>query len=296
MEADEIRLTMALQKKGRLIDDSLRLLKECGLHVNASRDELFCRVRELPIDILFLRDDDIPELITKDKCDLGIIGRNLLAEFVLTPGNSPEIDTVMPLDFAHCELAIAVPNGRIYNGAKDLAGLRIATSYPALLSDFLRRKGIEATIIHLSGAVELAPRMKIADVICDLVSSGATLSANNLRPVETVLESEALLVRRRGKMAEARERTLSLLLTRLKGVIRAQNSKYIMLNCPRTAVERIAELLPGYGSPTVMELNREGMVALHAVCHEEVFWNTMEKIRAAGGSGILVVPIEKMMD
>src|ERR1700692_3536174 len=161
MQLAEQRITIALQKNGRLVEDSIGLLKHCGLHINTSKDELFCRVRELPIDILFLRDDDIPELINKAKCDLGIIGLNLLTEYCLAEGNSPEIDVVMPLDFAQCALAIAVPNGRAYGSPKDLAGLKIATSYPAIVREFLRRNEIEANVIHLSGAVEIAPRLKV---------------------------------------------------------------------------------------------------------------------------------------
>lgn len=292
--SDDARIKIALQKKGRLFDDSLSLLKSCGLHVNISKDALFCRVREMPIDILFVRDDDIPQLIDTGKCDLGIVGRNVLAEYRLETLGST-IEEIMPLDFAHCTLSIAVPNGRSYAGPRDLDGLRIATSYPAILADFLMRNQITAEVVHLSGAVEIAPRMKIADVIFDLVSSGATLTANNMRAVEDVLESEALLVRGAQRLDASAEDVITRLRKRIEGVIRAQNSKYVMLNCPRDAADRIASLIPGCNAPTIMDLNNCDMVAMHAVCDEEVFWETMEEIRAAGASAILVVGIEKMM-
>jgi len=293
---DEPRIKIALQKKGRLFDDSASLLKSCGLHINISKDQLFCRVREMPIDILFVRDDDIPLLVETDKCDLGIVGRNLLTEYSCeNPGSAGAIEEIMPLDFAQCTLSIAVPNGRTYNGPKDLEGLRIATSYPAILADFLKRNSINAEIVYLSGAVEIAPRVKIADVIFDLVSSGATLAANNMRAVESVLESEALLVRTARRLDDRLEEIISRLRKRIEGVIRAQNSKYVMLNCRRDAAERIAKLIPGAAAPSIMNLADPDMVAMHAVCNEEVFWETMEEIRAAGATGILVVGIEKMM-
>lgn len=292
----ETRIKIGLQKKGRLADDCFKLLENCGLKLAKSKDQLFCRIKEMPIDILLLRDDDIPELMNQGECDLGIVGRNLVNELEEASDMALNISEIMPLGFSRCRLCIAVPKGSVFKELSDLNGLKIATSYPALLAKYLAENNVQATPVHLSGAVEIAPRLEIADAICDLVSSGATLAANNLENVATVLQSEALLLRRKGEMSAEKEAIIARLVDRINGVTRARSSKYIMLNAPREAIASICDLLPGAGKPTIMDLQDPNMVAIHAVCQENVFWDTMEKLRQAGGSAILVMPIEKMLD
>jgi ATP phosphoribosyltransferase len=292
MSVDRIRI--ALQKSGRMAEDSLNLLKNCGLHVARSRDQLFCRIKELPIDVLLVRDDDIPNFVNSGICDLGIVGENVFAE--MKNGSKDFSATILErLGFSLCRLSIAVPENGTIRTVADLAGTTIATSYPHLLGDFLRKQNIKANPLIMMGSVEVAPRLKIADAICDIVASGATLTANNLRELTVVLQSQALLIRAAQKFSPEREATIYRLLERMRGAVMAEDSKYIMLNAPRAAIDKIARLLPGCDSPTIMDLNKEGMVAIHAVCKEAFFWDTMEQIKAAGGSAILVLPIEKMM-
>ncbi len=292
MSTDRIRI--ALQKSGRLAEESVDLLKSCGLHVARSKDQLFCRIKELPVDLLLVRDDDIPSFVNNNICDLGIVGENVFAEIRQSEENFSAI-VVERLGFSQCRLAIAVPETSTASSVADLAGTTIATSYPHLLQDFLKRNKITAKALVMTGSVEVAPRLKIADAICDIVSSGATLAANNLRELTPVLQSQALLIRSQQKFPPEKEQIIHRLLARMRGVLQAEDSKYIMMNAPRSAVERIAKLIPGCASPTIMDLNEEGMVAIHAVCRESVFWETMERLQEAGASAILVLPIEKMM-
>jgi len=288
------RVRIALQKSGRMADDSLELLKSCGLHIARSKDQLFCRIKELPVDLLLVRDDDIPSFVNNSICDLGIVGANVFAEIKqATAGFSASI--LEKLGFSLCRLAIAVPETSNIKAVGDLSGSTIATSYPHLLEDYLRKNNITAKPLIMTGSVEVAPRLKIADAICDIVSSGATLTANGLRELSVILESEALLIRSAQRFSAEKENIIHRLLMRMRGALQAEDSKYIMLNAPREAVEKISRLLPGCDSPTIMDLSKEGMVAIHAVCKEAVFWDTMEQIKAAGGSAILVLPIEKMM-
>jgi ATP phosphoribosyltransferase len=292
MTTDRIRI--ALQKSGRLADDSLALLRKCGLHIDKSKDQLFCRVKELPIDLLLVRDDDIPGFVSNGICDLGIVGENVYAEEKYEDAAACSAVVLERLGFSQCRLAIAVPEGGAIKTVADLAGATLATSYPNLLREFLKTQGIAAKTLLMTGSVEVAPRLKIADAICDIVASGATLAANNLRELTTVLKSEALLIRSARVLSDEQEAVVRRLLSRMRGAIMAEDSKYIMLNAPRAAVAAITALLPGCDAPTIMDLNREGMVAIHAVCKEAVFWETMEKLQQAGGSAILVLPIEKM--
>ena len=293
MTAERIRI--ALQKSGRLAEDSIELLKHCGLHVARSKDQLFCRIKELPIDVLLVRDDDIPGFVSNGICDLGIVGENVFAE-KKAAGNGSFAATVLErLGFSRCRLSVAVPDNGPIKTVADLAGTTIATSYPHQLQQFLKQNNITAKTLVMTGSVEVAPRLKIADAICDIVASGATLAANNLRELTTVLNSEALLIRSAKALSADKEETVHRLLSRMRGVAMAEDSKYIMLNAPKTAVDAIIKLLPGCDSPTIMNLSKEGMVAIHAVCKETKFWDTMEKLQAAGGTGILVLPIEKMM-
>jgi ATP phosphoribosyltransferase len=289
------RIRIALQKTGRMADDSLSLLKNCGLHVDRSKDQLFCRIKELPIDVLLVRDDDIPGFVSNGICDLGIVGENVFAEMKAEGNGGFAASILERLGFSLCRLSIAVPENGTIKAIGDLAGATIATSYPHLLRDFLQSQNIKAKTLVMTGSVEVAPRLKIADAICDIVSSGATLAANNLRELMIVLQSEALLIRSAQKFSSEKEAIIHRLFERMRGAIMAEDSKYIMLNAPRAAVDKIAKLLPGCDSPTIMDLSKEGMVAIHAVCKEAVFWDTMEQIKTAGGSAILVLPIEKMM-
>ncbi|HEX4078492.1 MAG TPA: ATP phosphoribosyltransferase [Rhizomicrobium sp.] len=290
------RIRIALQKSGRMADESLNLLRECGLHVDRSKDQLFCRIKDLPIDLLLVRDDDIPGFVSNGICDLGIVGENVFAEMKASTNGSLSATIVERLGFSICRLSIAVPENGAIATIAELGGTTVATSYPHLLREFLQSHGIEAKTLVMTGSVEVAPRLKIADAICDIVASGATLAANNLRELTVVLESQALLIGSAKSFSGEKEETAQRLLQRLRGALMAADSKYIMLHAPRSAVDRIARLLPGCDAPTIMDLNREGMVALHAVCKEAVFWDTMERIKAAGGSAILVMPIEKMLD
>ncbi|MGH6888011.1 MAG: ATP phosphoribosyltransferase [Rhizomicrobium sp.] len=289
------RVRIAVQKTGRLAEDSVALLHDCGLHVDRSKDQLFCRIKELPIDLLLVRDDDIPGFVSSGICDLGIVGENVYAELKEAGNGSLAADIVERLGFSLCRLAIAAPDDSAIAAISDLDGTTIATSYPGLLKRFLRKNGISAKTLVMTGSVEVAPRFRIADAVCDIVSSGATLAANGLRELAVVLRSEALLIRCAQRLSARKEETAYRLLERMRGALLAVDSKYIMLNAPRAAVDRIARLLPGCDAPTIVDLNREDMVAIHAVCKEAVFWETMEQIRAAGGRAILVLPIEKMM-
>lgn len=293
------RIKIAIQKSGRLTDNSLELLTRCGLKYSRGRDQLACFGENLPLDILLVRDDDIPSLVRDDVCDLGIVGQNVIAEKRLAfagEGFDPPFQEVMPLDFGRCRLALAVPEETPYAGRAWLRGQRIATSYPQLLGRWLAEHGIAAEVVALAGAVEIAPRLGRADAICDLVSSGSTLAANRLREVETVLESRAALIRTPVPIAEEKAEWMQRLLVRIDGVQRVNGSKYIMLHAPRAALAEIARLLPGSEHPTILPLEgTDEKVALHAVCRENVFWETLERLKAAGASAILVLPVEKML-
>ncbi|MDE1900480.1 MAG: ATP phosphoribosyltransferase [Alphaproteobacteria bacterium] len=292
VEAGE-RIRMAVQKSGRMAEDSIGLLKNCGLHVDRSKDQLFCRIKELPIDLLLVRDDDIPGFVADGICDIGIVGENVFAE-TQSGGGAGGAIILERLGFSRCRLSIAVPENGGIDGVAALNGKAVATSYPHLLQAFLKTNNVAARILMMTGSVEVAPRLKIADGICDIVASGATLTANGLRELTVVLPSEALLIRAAQALSPDKEKTVQRLLARMRGALLAADSKYIMLNAPRAAVERITALLPGCDAPTIMDLNRHDMVAIHAVCKETVFWETMEKLQEAGASAILVLPIEKM--
>lgn len=291
MSTDRIRI--ALQKSGRLADDSINLLKNCGLHVARSRDQLFCRIKELPIDVLLVRDDDIPSFVSNGICDLGIIGENVFAE---QKQASMTATIVERLGFSQCRLVIAVPEDGAIKTIADLANTTVATSYPNMFHEFLRQNKLEATTLEMTGSVEVAPRLKIADAICDIVASGATLAANNLRELTTVLSSEALLIRSSQSYTPEKEAIIQRLLARMRGALRAEDSKYVMLHADEARLPDIIKLLPGAKSPTILPLQGyTDKFAVHAVCRESVFWETMEKLQAAGASAILVLPIEKMM-
>ena len=296
---DELRLKLAIQKSGRLTDPSLDLLGRCGLKISRGKDQLMAYGENMPLDVLFVRDDDIPDLVQEDVCDLGLVGLNVLEEKRLelaSRGHPVRFQQVRNLDFGRCRLSLAVPDGAVFAGAESLRGKRIATTYPFLLENYLRERDIRAEIVTLSGAVEIAPRLGRADLICDLVSTGSTLQANHLREVETVLESHAVLIRTPLALAPLKDEWVERLLMRIDGVQQVRESKYIMLHAPRQALPEIRKLLPGSESPTIIPL--EGFpdkVAVHAVCRENVFWETLESLKKAGASALLVLPVEKML-
>lgn len=293
------RLKIAVQKSGRLTDHSLALLNKAGLTLSRGRDALVAYGENLPIDVMLVRDDDIPALVRDGICDLGVVGGNVAREDALereAAGESAGFTLARELDFGRCRLALAVPEDYPWAGPASLAGRRIATSYPALLADYLRREAIDAEIVVLSGAVEIAPKLGRADLICDLVSSGATLAANRLRDVADVLESRAVVIRAEPPLPAATDPLLDRLLRRIDGVQQVAESKYIMLHAPRSRLDEIRQLLPGAESPTVLPLEGRGdRVAIHAVCRESVFWETLENLKAAGASAVLVLPVEKML-
>lgn len=285
------RLRIALQKSGRLAERSLELIKDAGLRITKGANELLYRVDNAPIDLLRVRDDDIPTFVDEGVADFGIVGRNVLEE----RGAGASIE-LMALGYGRCDLKIAVPPAFDYSGPGSLQGLRVATTYPRTLARFLERYGVSAEIVSIGGAVEVAPRLKLAQAICDLVSTGATLEANGLVAVDTVLQSEAVLIRAPTKLDAELEHVAETLVQRFRGVTASQGAKYVMMNAPRAALDQISAILPGAGAPTVTPLaGRDDAVAVHAVCQESVFWETLEKLKAAGASAILVLNIEKMM-
>lgn len=286
------RLRIALQKSGRLADKSLELVEAAGFRVIKGANELLYRIENAPIDLLRVRDDDIPTFVADGVADFGIVGRNVLEE--RNEGLRPE--EVMPLGFGRCELRIAAPAEFSYAGPRSLEGKRIATSYPNVLRRFLKRHDVECEIVVMRGAVEVAPRLKLANAICDLVSTGATLETNGLRSVETVLASEAILIRSPMARNPSPQPVAQSLIERIRGVSASRGAKYVMMNAPRARLSEISALLPGADAPTVTPLaGRDDAVAVHAVCQESVFWETLERLKAAGASAILVLPIEKMM-
>ena len=287
------RLRIAVQKSGRLADRSLDLVRDAGLRVVKGNNDLLYRVENYPIDLLRVRDDDIPTFVADGVCDLGIVGENVLEE---DKNGGANAEIVMPLGFGRCTLKLAVPPTLDYAGPTSLDGKRIATSYPKILRRYLDAQGVNADIVVMRGAVEVAPRLKLASAICDLVSTGATLEANGLNAKETVFESQAVLIRSPSGPEPEQQHLLDSIIERMAGVVSSQGAKYVMLNAPRSALDQITAILPGAGSPTVMPLmGRDDAVAVHAVCQEAVFWETLEKLKAAGASAILVLPIEKMM-
>jgi len=295
MFAERDRLHIAVQKSGRLSESSRDLLRAAGLKLQDGKNQLTARVANLPIDLMFVRDDDIPTFVSDGVCEFGIVGRNVLDEFALRDG-SPGFEIVAPLGFGRCTLKIAAPETTAHENVHSLAGARIATSYPRILKRWLSAQEIDAQIVKMNGAVELAPRLGIATHICDIVSTGATLEANGLRVVEDVLQSEAVLVRSLKPVSPEQQELSDNLLRRVEGVLATQDSKYILMNAPGNALNEIARILPGADSPTIVPLHgRPGQFAVHAVCRESVFWETLHALKGAGASAILVLPIEKMM-
>ncbi len=291
-----MRLKIAIQKSGRLSEDSLDLLQKCGITFAQSKNKLFCYGRSLPLDLLCVRDDDIPQMLQENVCQLAIVGQNAVREFEFANGQQSRLQQLRELNYCHCRFSLAVPETFDYQGPQSLAGMRIATSYPATLQNYLDRKGIKAKPVKLAGSVEIAPQLGTADFIADIVSTGSTLKANHLREVETITEIQAALYRNAATFSDDAEALIDKLLKRIDGVQQAAESKYVMLHAPRESVHTIAELLPGAESPTVLPLEGDDdKVAVHAVCREAVFWDHIEELRDAGASAVLVLPIEKML-
>ena len=293
------RLRIAVQKSGRLAEVSQDLLARCGLKFRQSRDKLFCFGESTPIDLLLVRDDDIPSLIAQGVCDLGIVGRNVLAEQALAAqanNQPPPAQELRALNNSRCRLSIALPQEMEYENPQQLQDLRIATSYPALLGAWLTEHKVAAKIVMLSGSVEIAPRLGTADAICDLVSSGATLVANQLREAVVILESEAVVVGPETLPLDERGDLCGLLLRRIDGVIQVRESKLIMLHAPRAAVATIQQILPNGQMPTLLPIEGSSdQVALQAVCYGAITWQHLEDMKRAGASQLLVLPVEKIL-
>lgn len=288
------RLRVAIQKSGRLSERSQLLLRNCGLRFARSKDKLFWFGQDFPVDLLLVRDDDIPRMLLDGVCELGIVGENIAQEVMLERNGGQGLDCLRKLGFGECRLSLAVPEDMEISASTALSGKRIATSYPSLTQALLSAKGVDAQIVELSGSVEIAPGLGTADAISDLVSTGTTLRANHLRELEVLFDSEAALYAPEGLAPEKRE-LLDQLLARLEGVVGAAESKYVMLHAPRSAVDEITELLPGVEHPTLLPLEGTDRVAVHAVCREELFWEHLEALKASGASAILVLPVEKML-
>lgn len=286
---DGDNLKIAIQSAGRLADASVELLRGAGIDFDSYSRKLFASARGFPLEILFVRDDDIPEFVEDGVADLGIVGRNLVVE------RGAEVEEVLGLGFGRCRLVVAAPRGEEIATVADLAGRRVATSYPRTLGRFLAERGLDGEIVEISGAAELTPALDVADAVCDLVSTGTTLRVNDLVEIETVLESEAVLVASHEARADGETRAvIERLLLRLRGQLAARRTKYVMANCPEDAVEAIREILPGLRSPTVIPLAEPGWVAVHAALPEETFWDSIEALREAGASEILVTAVEKV--
>lgn len=290
MKLNGDHLKIAVQKKGRLSQSSLELLRASGVDFDASDGLLLARGRNYPLDILFLRDDDIPEYVQDGVTDLGIVGMNVVLE------RNSRVSTLDVLGFGGCELCIAVPNRSNLRTVFDLEGKRVATSYPRILSRYLDEKGVRARVIELSGSVEIAPVMDVADAICDLVSTGSTLRLHDLSPIEVVLKSEAVLIAHGVALADPRKaQIIERLRVRMQSHLKARKTKYVMMNAPETALAEIRSILPGMKSPTIVPLAEPGMIAVHTAVPEEYFWDVIEKLKRAGATDLLVVPVEKMV-
>lgn len=281
-------LKIAVQKSGRLYEGSMRMLKECGIEVSNGNNQLRVKAANFPVEIFFLRDDDIPEYVQDAVADIGFVGENVVRE------KNKQVDPLEKLGFGKCRLSLAIPKNGSLKSVTDLEGKRIATSYPVILGEYLREKNINASIHEISGSVEIAPRIGLADAICDLVSSGSTLFTNELMELEVLLQSESVLISNKNLSAE-KKIILESLLFRIRSVKKARNNKYVLLNAPNDKLEKICSLLPGMRSPTILPLAESGWSSVHSVISESDFWNIIEQLKANGAQGILIIPIEKMI-
>lgn len=283
-----IKLKLAIQKSGRLYDDSIKLLKECGIDVSNGMNKLKADATNFPLEVFFLRDDDIPQYVEDGVADIGFVGENVVYE------KNKKVIISEKLSFGKCRLSIAIQRNEEYQNVSYLQSKKIATSYPVILADFLSKHNIQAEIHEISGSVEIAPGIGLADAICDLVSSGSTLFMNGLKEAEVILQSQAVLIKN-NELTEEKQRLLDRLIFRIESVKRAKNNKYILLNAPNNNLQQIIDLLPGMKSPTVLPLAEEGWSSVHSVLNENEFWEIIEQLKSAGAQGILVVPIEKMI-
>lgn len=281
-------LKIAIQKSGRLHDDSIKILKEAGIYIDNGKDQLKTTSRNFPLEVLYLRNGDIPQYLRDGVVDIAILGENLLVE------KGEDLKIVEKLGFSKCRVSVAVPKENDFNSLKDLEGKKIATSYPNTVKNFLAEKGIKADLHKISGSVEIAPNIGLADAIVDIVSSGSTLFKNNLKEVEQILKSEAVLAVSPQISAEA-NKVLDKLLFRIQSVLKARTSKYVLLNAPNDKLDKIIDILPGMKSPTVLPLAKEGWSSLHSVINEETFWEVIDELKTNGAEGILICPIEKMV-
>lgn len=281
-------IRIAVQKSGRLSDDSLSLIKECGIKFYNGTGKLKSTSTNFPIEFLFLRDDDIPGYVADGVADLGIVGENELVE------KDKDVTTLKKLGFSKCRLSLAIPKGQEYSGIEYFQGKNIATSYPKILGDYLESKNIQASIHEISGSVEIAPSIGLAEGICDIVSSGSTLMMNGLKEVEEIFRSEAVLIANKD-LEESKKQIVDKLLFRMNAVQKGKSNKYVLLNAPNESLDKIVSLIPGMRSPTILPLAQEGWSSVHSVLNEDQFWENIEELRAAGAEGILVVPIEKMV-
>ncbi|MAV01162.1 MAG: ATP phosphoribosyltransferase [Flavobacteriaceae bacterium TMED238] len=284
------RLTIAIQKKGRLFDQSKDLIKKSGINFSTKGDNLLAKSNNLPIDILFVRSDDIPSLVSNGDADLAIVGENVLIEKSLFKRTF--IEKIINLGFSKCRLSFAAPKNK---KIKTFNNMKIATSYPNTVKKYLKDNKITASVTNIHGSVELTPYIGMSDMICDLVSSGATLEANNLKEIEVILESQAVLIKNK-KLNKDKEKIADKVISRMQGVVDAIESKYVMLNVDSSKVKDICKLLPGSESPTIIPLEDSKKVAIHALCQEPIFWETMEKLKEKGASSILVMPVEKILN
>lgn len=282
------KLKIAIQKSGRLNEDSLSILKDCGIAIDNGRDQLKASARNFPLEILYLRNSDIPQYLKDGVVDAAIIGENLLFE------KGKDLEVVEKLGFSKCRVSIAVPKGFIYNSIQDLRDKRIATSYPNTLQDYLNAKGIKAELHIINGSVEIAPNIGLADAIFDIVSSGSTLFKNNLREVEILLKSEAVLAVA-PKLTEEKKEILQKLQFRMRSVLKARDSRYVLMNAPNDKIKAITKILPGMRSPTVLPLAEDGWSSIHTVINKDKFWEIIDELKMVGAEGILVCPIEKMV-
>lgn len=285
----ETSLRIAIQKDGRLTDKTIKLLEGIGLRFDDYKRSLMLKCRNFDVELLLIRDDDIPEYVQDGVCDLGFVGGNVTAE------TEADVTVLHGLDFGICRLSLAVPKNGDIQRVQDFDGKTIATSYPHLTRSYLEERGIEANIVTISGAVEIAPRLEVADAICDLVSTGNTLKANGLKEMEVIFESETELIQTNKKLSPGKKKLIEKFMQRIDGHQQAERSRYIMMNAPENAVPEIKEIIPSLKSPTVMPLAEEQMVAIHTVIPIEEFWEVMEKLKAAGASGIVILPIESMI-
>ncbi len=284
----DMKLKIAIQKSGRLYEDSVSLLKECGIDLRNVKDRLKTESDNFPLEVFFLRDDDIPQYVEDGVADIGIVGENVLVE------KNKVVEVVEKLGFGKCRLSIAVPRTMDYPGIQSLAGKKIATSYPVLLGKYLQEQGVNCDIHEISGSVEIAPGIGLADAVADLVSSGGTLFMNGLKEVETIFSSQAVLVQCKGLNGEKLP-ILNKLLFRIRAVKKSKRNKYILLNAPNHKLNEIVSILPGMKSPTILPLAESGWSSVHSVVSEDTFWDIIEQLKDAGAQGILVVPIEKMI-